>query len=177
MSEATLKHHTKNVVPLGITSFAAIVATTALGLADTYAEPKAHTSAHKVVAITLYSELNAKEFTAEHELILAVIRNRAKQRRKMLMTICFQRRQFSYWNRYWFGKWFNANVSVIDTEYAKIPTSFIKSLEKKALTDASYGGINHFYSPKSMKPKSKVPSLAKGKKPVYKTKNFEFFAI
>lgn len=164
-------------MPLGITSFAAIVASTALSMADTYAEPKAHTSTHKVVAITLYSELNAKEFTAEHELILAVIRNRAKQRQKMLMTICFQRRQFSYWNRYWRGKWFSANAATIDVEYKNVPTSFIKSLEKKALIDADYSGINHFYSPKSMKSKSKVPSWAKGKKPAYKTKNFEFFAI
>ena len=131
----------------------------------------------KIVAITLYSELNSTRIVHEHELILAVIRNRANKKRLTVADVCVAKYQFSWWNRFWINDRFNASQTAIDAAYAKIPDQFIKDLQHKLFRQNKLQPIDHFYSPKSMKPADKVPYWAKGRKPVYETKNFRFYLL
>lgn len=131
----------------------------------------------KIVAITLYSELNSTRVVHEHELILAVIRNRADKKRLTVADVCVAKYQFSWWNRFWINDRFNASQTAIDAAYTKIPDQFIKDLQHKLFRQNKLQPIDHFYSPKSMKPANKVPYWAKGRKPVYETKNFKFYLL
>lgn len=131
----------------------------------------------KIVAITLYSELNSARVVYEHELILTVIRNRANKKRLTMADVCVAKYQFSWWNRFWINDRFNASQTAIDAAYAKIPDQFIKDLQHKLFRQSKLQPIDHFYSPKSMKPIGRVPHWAKGRKPVYETKNFRFYLL
>ena len=131
----------------------------------------------KIVAITLYSELNSTRVVHEHELILAVIRNRTDKKRLTVADVCVAKYQFSWWNRFWINDRFNASQTAIDAAYTKIPDQFIKDLQHKLFRQNKLQPIDHFYSPKSMKPANKVPYWAKGRKPVYETKNFKFYLL
>lgn len=131
----------------------------------------------KIVAITLYSELNSARVVYEHELILTVIRNRANKKRLTMADVCVAKYQFSWWNRFWINDGFKASQTAIDAAYAKIPDQFIKDLQYKLFRQNKLQPIDHFYSPKSMKPTDKVPYWAKGRKPVYETKNFRFYLL
>lgn len=131
----------------------------------------------KIVAITLYSELNSARVVHEHELILAVIRNRADKKRLTVADVCIAKYQFSWWNRFWINGGFKVSQTAIDAAYAKIPDQFIKDLQHRLFRQNKLQPIDHFYSPKSMKPANKVPYWAKGRKPVYETKNFRFYLL
>lgn len=165
----------RHKVKLNAMCFAAVIATS---IHSVYGDVEAEiTTTYKVVAITLYSELNSSKCTHEHAAILAVIRNRAKQNVQLLATTCFKRKQFSYWNKYWKGKWFTVNAKDMLAEYDKIPMSFKRSLAQKMFSSGAFGNVNHFYSPESMKPKGRVPSWAKGKKPAFVTEHFKFYSL
>lgn len=125
-----------------------------------------------VVALTCYSELNSSVFTEEHRLIMSVIRNRAIERELTVSEVCLQPRQFSWWNRY--GS--QPTVSTIQAEYVKIPASFIAGLTNAIEAACWFKNVNHFYSPKSMRPVGRVPAWAKNQQN-YQTQNFKFYNI
>lgn len=124
-----------------------------------------------VLAVTCYSELRRPQFGEEHRMVLSAIRNRALERNLTVSAVCLQKKQFSYWNRYT-----APTDGEIAYEYSKVPESFIRGLED-AIETANYTpGVNHFYSPKSMKPANSVPSWAKRQKAI-RTENFNFYKI
>jgi hypothetical protein len=152
-----------------------IVGLTALVAADTATIGNSPTI--KVLAVTLYRELQTQDFRLDHELMLSVIVNRAKKADKSMFDVCVEQWQFSYWNRFWRDNKFTLSDAKLDSEFNKVPASFLASMGKTLLERHSFEHIDHFYSPKSMRPKYRVPAWAAGKKPVYETKNFRFYSL
>lgn len=137
-------------------------------------------SPYRVIAVTLYRELQTPDVREDHKLMLTVIRNRANARGMTLPAVCLERWQFSYWNRFWQDGQSTVTAKLLATEFAKVPESFRAELTKIvfstiAVTESS--GINHFYSPASMRSKFSEPGWARGKTPVFVTKRFRYYAL
>ena len=53
-------------------------------------------NSYRVLAITLYRELQTNDFRNDHRLMLAMIRNRAANSNDGISAVCLKRWQFSY---------------------------------------------------------------------------------
>lgn len=141
----------------------------------------ANSSSFRVIAVTLYRELQTPDVREDHKLMLAVIRNRAAARNMTLSAVCLERWQFSYWNRFWLDSKSTVTAKRLDTEFKKVPESFTMALSEAVFNQSTSvtqsSGINHFYSPASMRPKFSEPGWARGKTPVFVTKRFRYYAL
>lgn len=139
-------------------------------------------SPYRVIAVTLYRELQTPDVREDHKLMLTVIRNRANARGMTLAAVCLERWQFSYWNRFWADGQSTLTSDKLAKEYAKVPDSFVEGLMSVFFkTTAALGegseSVNHFYSPASMRPKFSEPRWARGKTPAITTKRFKYYAL
>lgn len=140
------------------------------------ANDPANDIADKVIAVTLYRELQSDDYRYDHRLMLAVIRNRAFSRSKSMSAICLERWQFSYWNRFWLDGKSTLTVAALEHEYSKVPKTFISEWKASPPfnTDTL---VNHFYCPAAMRPKFSEPTWARGKTPKYITNKFRYYAL
>lgn len=139
-----------------------------------------YNSSFKVIAVTLYRELQTDDVRDDHKLMLAIIRNRAAERHISAALVCLERWQFSYWNRFWADGKSTLTPSKLSKEYAKVPDSFVEGLMSVIFKPSTFAGsetINHFYSPASMRPKYSEPLWARGKVPVIETKRCKYYAL